>query len=147
MNCRIIPFLFAFSVTAVSAFSQNKADDIAGIWLTPGDNSAKIEIYRYADRYVGKIAWMKNPNENGKPKTDWHNPDKNKRNTPRLGLVIMTGFKFNGEDEWRGGHVYDPETGNTYSAYLYLKGNNTLKLRGYIGFSFLGRTETWIRAN
>ena len=90
---------------------------------------------------------MKNPNINGKPKLDSNNPNSSKQNVPRLGLEIMKGFTFNGSDEWKNGDIYDPETGKTYSAYMYLKDRNTLKLRGYIGFLFLGRTETWTRAN
>lgn len=141
----LLSSLFFFA-TVLYSFAQNKADDVIGVWLTPGDNSAKIEIYRSGEKFSGKIVWMRYPNENGKPKTDSHNPDKNKQNNPRLGLVIIKGFKFDGDDEWKNGSIYDPESGKTYRAYMYLKDNNTLKLRGYIGFSFLGRTETWSRS-
>lgn len=128
-------------------FAQNKVTDVIGIWLTPGENAAKIEIYKVGEKFYGKIVWMKNPNINGKPKLDINNPNSSKRITPRLGLEIMKGFTFNGSDEWKGGNIYDPESGKTYSGYMYLKDRNTLKLRGYVGFSFLGRTETWTRAN
>ena len=139
-------FIFIFLTAGSVAFAQNKADDVVGIWLTPGDNSAKIEIYKTGQNYYGKIVWMKNPYFNGKPKVDSNNPDKNLQNKPRLGLEIMKGFKFNGMDEWVNGDIYDPETGKTYSAFIYIKDRNTLKLRGYVGFSFLGRTETWTRS-
>jgi uncharacterized protein (DUF2147 family) len=139
--------LFIFITTAMHLFAQNKATDVIGIWLTPGDNSAKIEIYKVGEKFYGKIVWMKNPNINGKPKLDSNNPNSSKRNTPRLGLEIMKGFTFNDSDEWKGGNIYDPESGKTYSGYMYLKDRNTLKLRGYVGFSFLGRTETWIRTD
>jgi uncharacterized protein (DUF2147 family) len=59
----------------------------------------------------------------------------------------MKGFTFNGSDEWKNGDFYDPQSGKTYSGYMYLKDRNTLKLRGYVGFSFLGRTETWTSVN
>lgn len=137
----------SFIISVLYLFAQNKADDVIGTWLTPGDNSAKIEIYRGAQKFHGKIVWMKYPNSNGKPKLDSNNPITGKRNNPRLGLEIMKGFTFNGSDEWKSGDIYDPETGNTYSAYMYLKDRNTLKLRGYIGFSFLGRTQTWTRVD
>lgn len=137
----------SFIISVLYLFAQNKADDVIGTWLTPGDNSAKIEIYRVAQKFHGKIVWMKYPNSNGKPKLDSNNPITGKRNNPRLGLEIMKGFTFNGSDEWKSGDIYDPETGNTYSAYMYLKDRNTLKLRGYIGFSFLGRTQTWTRVD
>ncbi len=147
MRFKFVFLTFIFLAAALYAFTQNKADDIIGIWLTPGDNSAKIEIYKSGERFYGKIVWMKFPNDNGKPKADSKNPDKTKQNKPRLGLEIMKGFKFNGEDEWRSGDIYDPETGKTYSAYMYMKDRNFLKLRGYIGISLLGRTETWTKSN
>jgi len=140
-------FSFICLIAVSTVFAQNKADDIVGTWLTPGDNSAKIEIYRSGQKYYGKIVWMKYPNYNGKPKIDSNNPDKAKRNKPRLGLEIMKGFKFNGKDEWEDGDIYDPETGKTYSSFIYMKDRNILKLRGYIGISLLGRTETWTRSN
>lgn len=38
-------------------------------------------------------------------------------------------------------------SGKTYSSYMYLKDNNTLKVRGYVGVSLFGRTETWTKTN
>jgi uncharacterized protein (DUF2147 family) len=61
--------------------------------------------------------------------------------------VILTAFKFDGDGEWKGGDIYDPESGKTYSSYMYLKDRNTLKVRGYVGVSLFGRTETWTRIN
>ena len=87
---------------------------------------------------------MKNPDKNGQPKVDSKNPDKNKQNQKIIGLVILQNFKFD-DDEWNDGKIYDPESGKTYSCNLSLNGNNTLKVRGYIGISLLGRTETWTR--
>ncbi len=147
MKIKFTILCFIFLSASLSLFSQHNADDVIGIWLTPGDNSAKIEIYRSGTKFYGKIVWMKNPNMDGKPKLDTNNPNSSKRNKPRLGLDMMKNFSFNNDDEWKNGDIYDPETGKTYSAYMYLKDRNTLKLRGYIGFSFLGRTETWTRSN
>jgi uncharacterized protein (DUF2147 family) len=60
---------------------------------------------------------------------------------------MLKDFKFDGNDEWKGGDIYDPESGKTYRSYMYLKDSNTLKVRGYVGISLLGRTETWTRTN
>ena len=130
-----------------SSFAQVKSDDIIGTWLTSGKEPAKILIYKSADKYFGKIVWLKNPSENGKPKVDANNPDKNKRSQPIIGLLILKGFKFDGDDEWEDGDIYDPESGKTYSCYLALNNKNTMKVRGYIGISVFGRTETWTRSN
>jgi uncharacterized protein (DUF2147 family) len=127
--------------------SQTKADDIIGIWLTGRKEPAKIQIYRLGEKFYGKIIWLKNSTENGEQRVDANNPDKTKRNAPIIGLIMLTAFKFDNDDEWKGGDIYDPESGNTYSSYMYLKDKNTLKVRGYVGISLFGRTETWVRTN
>ena len=63
-----------------------------------------------------------------------------------IGLEILRNFKFDNDDEWEGGKIYDPESGKTYSCNMSLTGNE-LKVRGYVGVSLLGRTETWTRTN
>ena len=122
-------------------------DDIIGVWLTTGKEPAKIQIYKSGDKFYGKIIWLQNPLEGGKQRVDANNPDKSKRNELIIGLVILKGFKFNGDDEWKGGDIYDPENGKSYSSYINLKDKNTLKVRGYVGISLFGRTETWTRTN
>jgi len=124
--------------------AQVKADDIVGVWLTGGKEPAKIQIYKSGPKYYGKIAWLKNPTENGKPKVDSKNPDKSKQSQPVMGLTILKDFSFD-TDEWNDGTIYDPESGKTYSCHMTLKDKNTLKVRGYIGISLLGRTEIWTK--
>ena len=142
-----LKFIFLIEAMAImiSSFAQIKADDVIGTWLTNGKEPAKIQIYKSGDKYFGKIVWLKNPAENGKPKFDANNPDESKRNQPLIGLVILKDFKFDGDDEWKEGDIYDPESGKTYSCFLTLKDKNSLKVRGYIGISLIGRTETWAR--
>ncbi len=135
------------SLISFGAHSQNNADDIIGIWLTGGKEPAKIQIYESGAKFYGKIIWLKNPTENGIQRMDGNNPDKAKRSNPIIGLVMLAGFKFDGDDEWKGGDIYDPESGKTYSSDMYLTNMNTLKVRGYVGISLLGRTETWTRTN
>jgi uncharacterized protein (DUF2147 family) len=147
MKQKMASFILIASLISFEAYSQNKADGVIGIWLTSGKEPAKIQIFKSGEKYYGKIIWLKNPTENGKQRTDGNNPDKSKRNNPIIGLLMLTGFKFDGDDEWKGGDIYDPESGKTYSSYMYIKDNNTLKVRGYVGVSLFGRTETWTRAN
>lgn len=131
-------------LTCLPLTAQTKADDIVGVWLTGGKEPAKIQVYRSEDKYYGKIVWLKYPEENGMAWLDSNNPDKNKQGQKIIGLVILRDFKFD-DEEWNAGKIYDPESGKTYSCNLSLKDNNTLKVRGYIGLSLLGRTETWKR--
>jgi uncharacterized protein (DUF2147 family) len=138
----IIPIFICITLSA-----QTTADDVIGIWLTHGKNPAKIQIFKTGDRYFGKIVWLQFPLRDGKPKTDIHNPDNNKQTRPIIGLVILNEFRFDGTDEWTKGEVYDPESGKTYSCTISFKNKNTLKVRGYVGISLLGRTEEWTKSS
>jgi len=58
--------------------------------------------------------------------------------------VIVRGLSKDG-DEWTDGKILDPKNGKLYKCYISLENENKLKLRGYIGFSLIGRTEYWYR--
>lgn len=64
-----------------------------------------------------------------------------------LGLVFIQNFTFAEGNKWDKGKIYSPEDGRTYSASLTMKTINELELRGYIGFSLLGQSQTWTRIN
>ena len=140
-------FIFFTFLVALNTSAQTKADDVVGVWLTAGKEPAKVQVYKSGEKYYGKIIWLKNPTENNKPRVDSKNPNKTKRNQQIIGLLILREFEFDGDGEWEDGKIYDPESGKTYSCYLTLKDKNTLKVRGYIGMSLLGRTEIWTRSD
>lgn len=79
-------------------------------------------------------------------KTDSRNPDASLRGRPLCGLDVGTGFRQVDANHLVGGHLYDPVSGKTYSGSAVSDGDE-VKLRGYIGISWLGRTEIWHRAN
>ena len=137
----------AILITA-PAISQPKATDILGRWRN-GDATAVIEFSAKANKYHGKIVWLKEPidPETGKAKTDKNNPDENARAKTILGLTIAWGFTYDADDEaWEKGRIYDPKNGKTYDCQITLKDNKTMRVRGYVlGMPFLGRTETWVR--
>lgn len=62
------------------------------------------------------------------------------------GAVIVRGLKNVSDLKYEEGTIIDPKNGKSYG----LKGelinqNKTLKLRGYIGISLLGRNQIWQR--
>jgi len=137
--------LIVLLFTSSLIFSQSEADRILGVWQT-GSGKGRIHITRYGDKYGGKLIWLREPNDaNGHPKVDDKNPDPGKRKNPKLGLNNLLGFKYDGDGEYEGGTIYDPETGKTYKCVMTLKDDNTLNVRGYIGISLIGRTDTWTR--
>jgi uncharacterized protein (DUF2147 family) len=135
----IISIFFIFS-----GFRTSNPDAILGVWK---DKMGKghIQIFKQNGKYYGRIIWLKNAlNENGQPKSDKKNPDARQRNKPLIGLVMLRDFIYN-DGEWSNGHIYNPSDGREYRAYLRLIDYNTMDVRGYIGFSLFGKTDTWLR--
>ena len=138
-----LTFLFLFSSLTLAALAQKK-DDILGKWIN-SSNEGQIEIYKRGDKFFGKLAWIKEPNdEKGKPKTDQKNPEPALRSKALLGLEILKNFIFE-DGKWTDGSIYDPKTGKTYSCTISIKDDGKLNMRGYIGISLIGRSETWKR--
>ncbi|MCB0700768.1 MAG: DUF2147 domain-containing protein [Chitinophagales bacterium] len=120
-------------------------DPIEGVWFNE-EKSAKIKIYRAKNqKFYGKIVWLERPEEDGKPRVDKNNPDKSKRTEPINGLLILKGFVKDGDKEYEDGTIYDPKNGKTYSCIIKHNGEE-LDVRGYVGFSWIGRTTVWSKA-
>lgn len=123
------------------------AADIAGTWLD-GPRDAAISLAACADSLCGTIVWLRDPlGPDGLPDIDRHNSDPARRTRPLCGMSLVGGFHRDGSAaSWRGGWIYDPDTGDTYHATLELKQDGTLAVRGYVGIPLFGRTEIWTRA-
>ncbi|OIN57483.1 DUF2147 domain-containing protein [Arsenicibacter rosenii] len=138
--------VLVFFVGIFSAHAQSNPDAIVGTWLN-GTKKGHIQLYKQGDKYFGKIVWLKEPNDpaTGKPKTDVKNENAANHNRPVLGLVNLTNFEYDGGNVWDEGKIYNPEDGKTYSCKLTLKDANTLDVRGFVGISLIGKTQTWTR--
>ena len=136
----ILLSLFLFSIGA----SAQNADDILGIWYNQ-EKTAKVEIFKKGEKYFGKVVWLKEPLRDGKPKLDVENEDEKLTTRPIMGLQLLNDFEFD-DDEWEDGTIYDPKNGETYSCYITKEGDK-LNVRGFIGFSFIGRTSIWTKAD
>jgi uncharacterized protein (DUF2147 family) len=112
------------------------ADEIIGVYWSP-KKDAKIEIFKRDNRYYGRSVWV------ASMRKDVMNPDEALRNREVLGIELLTGFSF-ADDSYTNGKIYDPESGKTYECKMTLT-ENRLKVRGYIGISLFGRTETFDR--
>ena len=127
---------------ATAAWSQSLSP--VGVW-TNQDGKAKFEIYPCGDKLCGKIISLKEPNKDGKPKVDENNPEKKLQNRPLQGLVFLKGFEYDGDNKWDEGTIYDPESGKTYSCYMKMLDKEQLEVKGYIGFSLIGKSQNWTR--
>jgi uncharacterized protein (DUF2147 family) len=139
--------IFLCVLLSLCVLSSIRAADIpspVGLWK---NEDATFEIFENQGKLSGKIVAMREPQTaDGKEKTDIHNPDASKRERPIIGLEFMSGFTKKTDTRWEEGTIYDPKTGNTYSSLLELDGAETIKVRGYIGISLIGRTAVWTRA-
>jgi uncharacterized protein (DUF2147 family) len=129
-----IYFCFFFNPDIIFAQGENA---ILGNWLTT-DKDAKIEIFREGNEFFGKVVWLQEPLEDGKPKVD------KKSNEPIMGMLLLNNFQYN-DGVWEDGTIYDPKNGKTYSCTIKKKDSDTLEVRGYVGISLIGRTVEWTR--
>lgn len=133
--------------------AQAKPDNIIGFYLTYDDDTgaekSQVQIFKATNgKYYGKIVWLKEPLKNGKPKVDDKNPETKLQNRPIIGLEILKGFVFDkGANEWNDGTIYNPSSGKTYNCYINFESPTKIKIRGYIGASWmgLGKTAYWTK--
>lgn len=136
---------FAFLFGAIGLASAQTLSPL-GTW-TNSEKKATFEIYKCGDKLCGKIVTLTVPNDpaTGKPKTDSQNPNPKLRTRPRLGMVFMQGFEYDEDNKWDDGKIYDPESGKTYSCYMKMLNANSMEVKGYIGFSLIGKSQSWTR--
>ena len=150
---KTICIILLLSLPFKSLLAQAAADKIVGYYLTLDDDTKKeksqVQIYKNTNgKYYGKIVWLKEPNENGKPKLDKHNPDEKLQKRAIMGLEILKGFTYNKSDmEWSDGSIYNPTSGKTYHCFIKFESPTSLKIRGYIGAAWmgLGKTAIWTK--
>ncbi|MBS9777859.1 MAG: DUF2147 domain-containing protein [Gammaproteobacteria bacterium] len=63
-------------------------------------------------------------------------------NTSLIGVTVINDLKPKGKGKYGDGTIVDPKKDKTYKLKVTLKGN-ILEVRGYLGISLLGRTQTW----
>lgn len=132
--------LLFFTSFLVKAQSGNA---ILGLWYNT-EKTAKVEILKKGSDFIGKIVWLKDPNPGGKPAVDKDNPDTKLKSRPLMGLNLLEGLEYS-SGMWEDGTIYDPKTGKTYSCQVTLKSPEVLEVKGYIGFSLIGRTVEWTK--
>jgi uncharacterized protein (DUF2147 family) len=117
-----------------------------GKWKTIDDETKQeksiIEIYEANGKIYGKIIQLLLEKDGGAGKlcTKCTGTDLNK---PIVGMVNVKDLKIDGE-EYSGGTIMDPATGKTYKCKMEVTdGGAKLKVRGFIGFSLIGKTQVW----
>ena len=140
-------FLFLAAMMSSSAFAQ----DLSGTWQQIDDKTgspkAIIEIRKDSNgTFTGKIVKI-TPRPGYTPRDTCNNCPAPYTNKPILGMDVLTGLKhIQGTNNYDKGRVIDPLAGKIYDAKVRINANGKrLTLRGYMGVSALGRSQTWIR--
>jgi uncharacterized protein (DUF2147 family) len=121
-----------------------KLQNAVGHWQvlnSDGSPGGKVETYLQEGKLFGRVTEVR-PGRTPKDVCDKCTGDN--KNQQILGMVMMRNFHSEGDD-WVDGTVVDPENGKEYKGKVWAVGKDTLKMRGFIGISLLGRTESWVR--
>jgi uncharacterized protein (DUF2147 family) len=143
--------LFVAGLLAGMAFSARaQATTPTGVWKTIDDATKKdkslVRIVEANGAYTGKVDKLLDP-ETPKDAVCKDCSDERK-DKPILGMTIIRNMKQSADDKavFEGGDILDPNNGKVYQSKMKLVDNGAkLEVRGFIGISLLGRTQTWIR--
>ena len=128
------------------------AEDISGMWKNiddkTGSSKAVLDIRKEKNgSYTAKIVKI-TPRPGYNAKETCVKCPAPYTNQPILGMDILKGLQHISNGSYANGKIIDPLSGNIYSTKAKLSSNgNRLTLRGYVGVSALGRSQTWLRVD
>lgn len=148
MRKTIIISALSCLLASFSAFAADLSTPI-GKWKTFDDKTDKqksvVEIYEENGEIKGKILQIFPDDGKGESSKKCTSCPGEFKDQPIVGMVFLWGLKKQGE-EYQGGQILDPKNGYIYKATIALEdGGNKLKVRGFIGFSLIGRSQFWLR--
>ncbi len=137
-------FTLLFCITVMTSM---QSQSVIGKWKTiddaTGEAKSIVEVFSKSGKIYAKVVDILDPATKNNLCKQCSGEDKNK---PILGLIIIKGLSKDGS-EYNSGEILDPKNGKLYKCALTLESKDKLKVRGYIGFSLLGRTQYWHRVN
>ncbi|NII10106.1 DUF2147 domain-containing protein [Oleiagrimonas sp. C23AA] len=146
----LVSLALLLAIAPLAAVAQSDAapgDSPVGTWKTIDDDTGKakalVQITENNGVLSGKVIKVLQSEQGPNPRCT--KCDGERHNQPVEGMTILWGLTRDG-DEWTGGKILDPKKGSTYKCKMRLMdGGQKLRVRGFIGFSLLGRTQIWVR--
>lgn len=138
----------AFAVGTAAA-SGHEPLSPAGLWETFDDASgllrAVVRIAERDGRYVGVIEEVRRLPGDQDADAVCHRCDDHRKDQPIRGMTILTDLQNSGTD-FGEGRILDPANGVVYRCRVrVIDSGRRLEVRGYVGISLFGRTQTWRR--
>ena len=139
---KIKNLLFISIVLLFARFST--AQSVFGVWRTiddeTGEPKSHVKIYEKNGKLYGRVIKLLP----AATTTVCNNCPGDKNGKSLYDVDIIWDMEKDG-DQWDDGKIVDPANGKVYSCKIYLKDKDNLIVRGYIGFSLFGRSQTWER--
>ena len=141
----ILSLLYCF-LTVFSYLAHADSSPV-GLWKTIDDATGKPRsLIRISDKNGELIATIEKgllPDDSPNDTCDKCTGER--KGKPLIGMIIMDGMKAKG-DTFEGGHILDPDNGEIYNCKIKLDSTGKqLEVRGFIGVSLFGRSQTWMR--
>lgn len=143
----IVLAVTAATPASVSAAEADRADQAAltGTWISE-KGGLVLDFQPCDDSLCGTIVWLKKPyRKDGTLRRDIHNNDPALRDQPWCGMTVIRGLQEDEDGRWRGGTLYDPKSGITFSVDLRSR-EGRLDIRAYAALRALGKTERFYRS-
>ncbi len=144
----MLKHLVGLAILFASEIAQGQTPSAAGLWKTLSDKKGEAEslvrIVEVNGELQGRVEKIFSPPApSASPLCDQCKGEL--KNKPIVGMQIMKGLRRVG-DAYTGGEILDPDEGETYKCTVrVIDGGAKLEVRGYIGISLFGRTQTWLR--
>lgn len=133
-------------VAVFACANVSTAQSVLGTWKTIDDEDnvekSHIEIYEENGKLYGKVIKLLE----GATASICENCEGDLKGAPITGMVVLKDLVAK-DDYYEDGEILDPATGKVYSCWIQLEDKDKLKVRGFLGFSVLGRTQYWYRVN
>ena len=138
--------LVALSIVAGSVYADTASP--VGLWRSVDDKTGRdralVRIVENGGVYEGRIEKIfSEPGDD--PQHLCRKCEGARKDQPIIGMTIMWGLRKDG-DQYTGGEILDAKEGKTYRCKLKVVGaGSKLEVRGFIGVSLFGRSQTWNR--
>ncbi|MEO8522001.1 MAG: DUF2147 domain-containing protein [Acidobacteriota bacterium] len=125
------------------------SDDLSspvGAWKTIDDKTGKalsiVRVYEQDGQVFARVERILTPGEETRTCTRCTD---DRKDQPVVGLVFMRHMQLV-DGIYRNGDILDPENGTVYRCRMQLEdGGRKLRVRGFVGMSWFGRSQVWQR--